>query len=386
MSTLPGSRPVLVEGCAISPDESDACFRAGAARVELCVDLEVGGLTPDPVDAERAVLSGAGPVFALVRRRADTFRLGPADVAGLLDDIVGAVRRGVSGVVVGVLDAAGRIDGVAMAELVAAAQGRPVTFHRAFDEIADPVGGLDTLVRSGVERVLTSGGAATAWEGRAILRRLIDAAPAGFTVLGGGKVRGDHVRRLADETGLTEVHARAAAVPDLVGGLAGGAGQPEPPGTTGSIRFGTVDPGGAHARHCLAAYYRELGERFEEGFDPALSIQASADVFRPPAGVFLVGTEDGRPIACGAVKVLEGGVGYVKRMWVDGDVRGRGLGRRLLAALEDAAAGLGCDVIELETNRSLKEAQALYRSAGYEEVQAFNDEFYAHHWFRKRLR
>jgi copper homeostasis protein CutC/predicted N-acetyltransferase YhbS len=341
---------------------------------------------PEPAFGERAVLSGLGRVFALFRRRGDTFRLGPAEVAGLLDDVGEGVRRGVGGVVVGVLDAAGRIDGVAMAELVAAAEGRPVTFHRAFDDVDDPVAGLDVLVRAGVKRVLTSGGPATAWEGRAVLRRLVDASTPGFTVLGGGKVRGDHVRRLADETGLTEVHARAVAVPGLVQALRGGVGQPETPRALGVVRFDAVDPGDAHARHCLDRYYSELGERFDAGFDAALSIQASAEVFRPPAGIFLVGTDDGRPIACGAVKVLEGGVGYVKRMWVDGDMRGKGIGRRLLAALEDAAVGLGCDVIELETNRSLKEAQALYRTAGYEEVPAFNDEFYAHHWFRKRLR
>ena len=82
---------------------------------------------------------------------------------------------------------------------------------------------------------------------------------------------------------------------------------------------------------------------------------------------------------------MPGNVGYIKRMWVDSSTRGVGLGRRLLAALEAEASGLGCNAVQLETHRSLVEAQALYRSAGYLEVDPFNDEPYADHWFEKRL-
>jgi ribosomal protein S18 acetylase RimI-like enzyme len=73
-------------------------------------------------------------------------------------------------------------------------------------------------------------------------------------------------------------------------------------------------------------------------------------------------------------------------MWVAGPARGLGLGRRLLAELEQRAAEHGVRVVRLETNKSLTEAIGLYRSAGYREVAAFNDEQYAHHWFEKRLR
>jgi ribosomal protein S18 acetylase RimI-like enzyme len=73
-------------------------------------------------------------------------------------------------------------------------------------------------------------------------------------------------------------------------------------------------------------------------------------------------------------------------MWVADAVRGTGLGRRLLAALEAEAAARGVAVVRLETHRALTEAIALYRSAGYREVDRFNDERYAHHWFEKRLR
>jgi len=82
----------------------------------------------------------------------------------------------------------------------------------------------------------------------------------------------------------------------------------------------------------------------------------------------------------------EGDAPIVKRMWVADRVRGLGLGRRLLAELERRAAATGARVVRLETNEALVEAIALYRSSGYREVEPFNDEAYAHHWFEKELR
>ncbi len=72
-------------------------------------------------------------------------------------------------------------------------------------------------------------------------------------------------------------------------------------------------------------------------------------------------------------------------MWVAESVRGLGIGRRLLGELESRAVAEGASVIRLETNKTLTEAISLYRSAGTREVDAFNDEPYAHHWFEKQL-
>ncbi|HEV8581430.1 MAG TPA: bifunctional helix-turn-helix transcriptional regulator/GNAT family N-acetyltransferase [Thermoanaerobaculia bacterium] len=149
-------------------------------------------------------------------------------------------------------------------------------------------------------------------------------------------------------------------------------------------RISVEDPDSPDAKWCVAQYFAELGERFEGGFDAGRSIPADAGDLRPPRGTFLVARLDGRPVGCGAVKVTEPGVGSIKRMWVSREVRGAGVGRRLLVALENAAAGLGIGLLRLETNRSLHEAQALYRRNGYREVAAFNDDPYADHWFEKR--
>jgi GNAT superfamily N-acetyltransferase len=105
----------------------------------------------------------------------------------------------------------------------------------------------------------------------------------------------------------------------------------------------------------------------------------------PPSGAFLVASVDGEPVACGAVKVTSRGVGSLKRMWVAGTVRGLGVGRRMLEALEGEARRLGVTTLRLETNRTLEEAIRLYRAAGFLEVPAFNADPYAHHWFEKTL-
>jgi ribosomal protein S18 acetylase RimI-like enzyme len=92
-----------------------------------------------------------------------------------------------------------------------------------------------------------------------------------------------------------------------------------------------------------------------------------------------------RPVGCGALKFHPGSPAELKRMWVAETDRGIGVGRRLLAELEGLAAEHGAEAVRLETNGTLIEAIGLYRSSGYVEVPAFNDEPYAHHWFQKEL-
>src|SRR4051812_20578865 len=155
--------------------------------------------------------------------------------------------------------------------------------------------------------------------------------------------------------------------------------------TASTVTVAATDPRRPEARACLDAYAAELDERFEVGFDPARSIRAGAADLTPPAGLLLVAALHGEPVGCGALKFHDDGPAEVKRMWVSPSARGLGLGRRLLTELEMAAREHGVRVLHLEANRTLAEAVALYRSAGYREVPAFNDETYAHHWFEKAL-
>jgi DNA-binding MarR family transcriptional regulator/GNAT superfamily N-acetyltransferase len=152
-----------------------------------------------------------------------------------------------------------------------------------------------------------------------------------------------------------------------------------------AVQIGVREPRRPDARFCLRAYFSELGRRFDGGFDPARSISADDHELIPPAGLLLVAILHGEPAGCGALKFHGDAPTEIKRMWVAPAARGLGLGRRLLASLEAHAAAGGARAVRLETNRALTEAIALYRSAGYREVPAFNDEPYAHHWFEKPL-
>jgi DNA-binding MarR family transcriptional regulator/GNAT superfamily N-acetyltransferase len=145
-------------------------------------------------------------------------------------------------------------------------------------------------------------------------------------------------------------------------------------------------PATRDARWCIKSYYDELNARFRAGFDPARSISAGLAQLTQPNGYLFVARLFHRPVGCGALKINAGGIGEIKRMWVAEDARRLGIGRRILRDLERVARGRRLKLLRLETNRTLCEAQGLYRSSGYREVKRFNDEPYAHHWFEKRIR
>ena len=151
------------------------------------------------------------------------------------------------------------------------------------------------------------------------------------------------------------------------------------------VRFAIEDPNSDDARWCFAQYFAELNERFETGFDPAVSLSADTRELTAPEGALIVARLRGNPIGCVALKFHKKSPAELKRMWVSPSARGLGLGRRLIDEAEKHARQNGVHVIHLETNRTLHEAIALYRRSGYVEVDAFNTEPYAHHWFEKKL-
>jgi len=152
-----------------------------------------------------------------------------------------------------------------------------------------------------------------------------------------------------------------------------------------SVQLTVTDPRDPGARSCMRAYFDELDQRFDNGFDPAASISADDAELTPPAGLFLLATLHTEPVGCGALKFHDDASVEIKRMWVSPAARGLGLGRRILAELEQQAVAGRARVLRLETNRALTEAIGMYRAAGYREVEAFNDESYAHHWFEKTV-
>jgi DNA-binding MarR family transcriptional regulator/predicted GNAT family N-acyltransferase len=151
-----------------------------------------------------------------------------------------------------------------------------------------------------------------------------------------------------------------------------------------SVEVAAESADGADARLCLSAYFRELAARFEGGFDDADDYAGVEDMI-PPTGLFVIARLDGDPVGCGGLKRVSKTTGLIKRVWTAPSARGMGIARRMLRALEAGAREKGLKTVQLDTNRALTEAHALYRREGYREIARFNDNPYADHWFEKQL-
>jgi len=151
-----------------------------------------------------------------------------------------------------------------------------------------------------------------------------------------------------------------------------------------AITIHIADPASNEAQACIDAYISELQTRFTEGFDPANSVSANPHELTPPNGWFILARQDGHPVGCGALKAQPDGTGEIKRMWVAHSVRNQGIATRLLNYLETLAAQAGIDTLRLDTHRDLTQARAFYKRSGYAEIDAYNGNPYAHHWFEKR--
>jgi copper homeostasis protein len=200
-------RTALLEVCVEGVDAAVAAAAAGADRRELCARLDLGGTTPAPTELAGVLERVTVPVHAMVRPRGGDFVYTGEELARMRRELRELLAVGAHGLVLGVLESGGAIERGAMSSLLELAEGLPVTFHRAFDGIPEPRAALETLIELGVTRLLTSGGPARAWEGRAQLRELVEAAGERLLVMPGGGVRQDHVLPLLELTGAREVHS-----------------------------------------------------------------------------------------------------------------------------------------------------------------------------------
>src|SRR2546425_4916267 len=197
--------PVLVEACVDSVESALAAARGGAHRIELCANLVEGGTTPSAGTLAVCRARLEIPIFVLIRPRGGDFLYSAAELAVMLEDVKQAKETGAQGIVTGVLRADGEIDQDRTGELIAAARPLRVTFHRAFDVCRDAGRALETLIALGVERVLTSGQAATAPEGAEAIAGLVRRAAGRIAVLPGGGVTEGNVAALVRATGVTEI-------------------------------------------------------------------------------------------------------------------------------------------------------------------------------------
>ncbi|OOG43227.1 copper homeostasis protein CutC [Rhodanobacter sp. C06] len=199
----------LLEVAANSVASALAAQAGGAGRVELCGALELGGLTPSQATIAMVRERLRIPLYVLIRPRAGDFLYDDDECEAMRRDIETCVALGCDGVVLGVLDADGDVDMERCYGLIAAAGHLGVTFHRAFDLMRDPRRALGDVIALGCERVLTSGGQASALEGASLIRELVAQAGDRIAIMPGAGVTAANLASLADATGAREFHASA---------------------------------------------------------------------------------------------------------------------------------------------------------------------------------
>jgi copper homeostasis protein len=200
----------LLEVCVADADSLAAVIEGGADRIELCSALELGGLTPGPGLIALAAQAPV-PVMAMVRPRSGDFVFSGADVEAMRADIAGIRQAGLAGVVLGASKPDGRLDADVLKLLVEAGAGLSLTLHRAIDLVPDWREGVDLAVELGFERILTSGGAATAPAGRDTIAEVLAYAGERITIMAGSGVTPANVADLLAGMPLKEVHSSCAA-------------------------------------------------------------------------------------------------------------------------------------------------------------------------------
>ena len=212
MKDEPNSTPLppwQLEICAGSLASAEAAAAGGAHRIELCQNLEQGGITPSYGLIRAVVARVPLPVFVLIRPRPGGFVYSAEELEIMRADVAACRALGCAGVVLGVLDAAGRVAPGPCQALIAAAGPLAVTFHRAFDLCPDPAAALEAVIDLGCRRVLTSGGQPSAAAGQAQLAALVAQAGRRISIMPGAGLTPANLPTLAARTGAHEFHASA---------------------------------------------------------------------------------------------------------------------------------------------------------------------------------
>ena len=200
---------MILEACVETFEQAVLAEKKGADRIELCADLNVGGLTPD----FHLVLKTSSflniPVMVMIRPRAGNFVYSDEEIRLMADQIHKAKEAGAAGIVFGLLTPENRVDVENTKKLAKASVPLPVTFHKAIDELDDPVEGIKALRHMvGIRRVLTSGGKSTAVEGNHKIREMMEEAGEDLTIIVAGRVTSDNVLKIRELTGGLEFHGK----------------------------------------------------------------------------------------------------------------------------------------------------------------------------------
>ena len=199
------SANITIEVVVDSPESAVAAQNGGADRLEVCVNLAEGGLFPSAGLIRDIRECVSIPIHVMIRPRPGNFVYSDAEYAIMKDQIMIARESGADGVVWGMLDEADNIDGRTK-DLVEFSAPLSVTFHRAFDEAREPLKALEAIIASGAHRLLTSGQKPTAWEGRELIRNLVERWEEQIRMIAGAGIDYTNVNQLLEATGIREIH------------------------------------------------------------------------------------------------------------------------------------------------------------------------------------
>lgn len=199
----------LLEACVGSYASSKAAYQGGADRLELCANLVIGGTTPSRALFLQVQRDFDIKINVMIRPRFGDFLYDDAELEEMCAEIASFRDLGANGVVVGVLTPEGELDEARMARLISYAGNMEVTLHRAFDMTRDPFAALESAIRLGCKTILTSGQAADAMQGSALLRELHKRAAGRSDIMAGCGVNSGNLLRLHERTGVTSFHASA---------------------------------------------------------------------------------------------------------------------------------------------------------------------------------
>lgn len=199
---------MVKEACVGSYSEAVSAEKRGADRVELCDNLDVGGTTPSYGTIKTTVEKLKIPVFVMIRPRGGNFCYNKNEIEIMKKDIELCKALGVKGIVLGVLTKNDEIDYPLLKELIDLAAPMEVTFHKAIDDLENPVLEIKKLAEIGVKRILSSGTKAKALDGKDILNKMIAEANCDIIVIVAGGVTTDNFDEVSKEIVSTEYHGK----------------------------------------------------------------------------------------------------------------------------------------------------------------------------------
>ena len=199
---------MIKEACVESFEKALEAQSNGANRIELCENLAVGGTTPSYGTVKICLEKLNIPIFPMIRARDGNFVYSKDEIKIMKEDIKIFKELGVKGVVLGCLTSDNKIDLEFTKELVDLAYPMEVTFHKSIDEILNPLDYIDDLVNIGIKRILTSGGKATALEGKDLINEMIKKSNGRLKIVVAGKVTKENLNGLSNLISADEFHGK----------------------------------------------------------------------------------------------------------------------------------------------------------------------------------